>query len=129
MSDAVKSNSVSERHSCRDLNRLERVGETLHATLNVLAVAAPGWVRVNIPSEWGDRYGKRVDEWRLPEKEKDREIYIQMVGQDGATLLDAVWSEEAPSWMRSLPAVETLRRIWLQRFRQTPGGLVGGGHG
>ena len=66
----------------RDLNRLERVGETLHATLNVLAVAAPGWVRVNIPTEWGDRYGKRVDEWRLPEKEKDREIYIQMVGQD-----------------------------------------------
>jgi hypothetical protein len=25
---------------------LERVGETLHATLNVLAVAAAGWVRV-----------------------------------------------------------------------------------
>jgi transposase len=39
----------------RDLNRLERVGETLHATLNVLAVAAPEWVRVNIPSEWVDR--------------------------------------------------------------------------
>jgi hypothetical protein len=100
----------------RDLNRLERVGETLHATLNVLAVAAAGWVRVNIPTEWDDRYGKRVDEWRLPEKEKDREIYIQMVGQDGAALLDAVWSEEAPGWMRSLPAVETLRRMWVQQF-------------
>src|SRR5262249_56005452 len=98
------------------LNRLERVGERLHATLHVLAVAAPGWVRVNIPSEWGDRYGKRVDEWRLPEKEKDREIYIQMVGQDGAALLDAVWSEEAPGWMRSLPAVETLRRMLFQHF-------------
>jgi hypothetical protein len=41
-------------------------------------------VRVNIPTEWDDRYGKRVDEWRLPEKEKDREIYIQMVGQNEA---------------------------------------------
>jgi transposase len=108
----------------RDLNRLERVGETLHATLNVLAVAAPGWVSVNIPSEWVDRYGKRVDEWRLPEKEKDREIYIQMVGQDGAALLDAVWSEEAPGWMRSLPAVETLRRMWLQHFMVAEGAVI-----
>jgi transposase len=108
----------------RDLNRLERVGETLHATLNVLAVAAPGWVSVNIPSDWVDRYGKRVDEWRLPEKEKDREIYIQMVGQDGATLLDAVWSEEAPGWMRSLPAVETLRRMWVQQFMVAEGAVL-----
>src|SRR5262249_46931707 len=82
------------------------------------------WVRVNIPSEWGDRYGKRVDEWRLPEKEKDREIYIQMVGQDGAALLDAVWSEEAPGWMRSLPAVETLRRMWVQQFMVAEGAVL-----
>lgn len=55
----------------RDLNRVERVGETLHAALNVLAVAAPDWVRVNIPAEWVDRYGKRVDEMRLPAEEKE----------------------------------------------------------
>ena len=100
----------------RDLNRLERVGETLHATLNVLAVAAPEWVRVNIPNEWVDRYGKRVDEWRLPEETKDRDALTQMIGKDGATLLDALWSEVSPGWMRSLPAVETLRRVWVQQF-------------
>jgi transposase len=65
-----------------------------------------------------------VDEWRLPEKEKDREIYIQMVGQDGAALLDAVWSEEAPGWMRSLPAVETLRRMWVQQFMVEEGTVL-----
>ena len=107
----------------RDLNRLERVGETLHATLNVLAVAAPEWVRVNIPTEWVDRYGKRVDEWRLPEEAKDRDAYAQMIGKDGATLLDALWSEVAPGWMRSLPAVETLRRVWVQQFGPTGGNL------
>jgi transposase len=100
----------------RDLNRLERVGETLHATLNVLAVAAPEWVSANVPSEWVDRYGKRVDEWRLPEKAKDRGAYAQMTGNDGATLLDALWSEAASAWMRSLPAVETLRRMWVEQF-------------
>jgi len=61
----------------RDLNRLERVGETLHAALNVLAVAAPEWVSANVPTEWVDRYGKRMDDARLPEKAKDRDTYAQ----------------------------------------------------
>jgi hypothetical protein len=100
-------NSKSSNLNGFQLNRVERIGETLHATLNVLAVAAPEWVRVNIPNEWVDRYGKRVDEWRLPEEQKDREIYAQMVGRDGAALLEALWSEETPEWIRSLPAVET----------------------
>ena len=100
----------------RDLNRLERVGQTLHATLNVLAVAAPEWVSANVPTAWVDRYGKRVDESRLPGEAKDRDAYAQMIGKDGATLIDALWSEAAPGWMRSLPAVETLRRMWVQQF-------------
>jgi transposase len=113
---AQRTDSTHVLAAVRDLNRVERVGETLHATLNVLAVAAPEWVRINIPEEWVDRYGKRVDEWRLPEKEKNRGIFIRMVGQDGAALLDALWSEESPGWMRSLPAVETLRCTWVQQF-------------
>jgi len=43
----------------RDLNRLERVVETLRATLNVLATVAPDWVRAQIPAEWVDRYARR----------------------------------------------------------------------
>jgi transposase len=105
----------------RDLNRLERVGQTLHATLNVLAIAAPEWVSVNVPTEWVDRYGKRVDDTRLPEKAKDRDAYAQMIGNDGATLIDALWSEAASGWMRSLPAVETLRRMWVQQFMYVDG--------
>ena len=59
---------------------------------------------------------KRVDDSRLPEKAKDRDAYAQLIGNDGATLLDALWSEVAPGWMRSLPAVETLRRVWVEQF-------------
>lgn len=108
----------------RDLNRVERVGETLHATLNVLATAAPEWTLVNIPKEWAERYGKRVDEWRLPEKQKDRENYTQMVGRDGSVLLDVLWSEETPIWMRSIPAVDTLRRTWVQQFKTIEGVML-----
>lgn len=46
----------------RGLNRLERVGETLRAALNDLAVVAPDWLQSLAPSEWYQRYGRRVHE-------------------------------------------------------------------
>jgi len=100
----------------RDLNRLERVVETLRAALNVLATVDPDWVLANIPAEWVDRYGKRVEEYRLPTDEKEREKFAEQVGRDGNALLDAIWSEETPAWMRSIPRIETLRRVWVQDF-------------
>ena len=39
----------------RVLNRLERVGETLRAALNSLAVVAPAWVQALAPPAWYDR--------------------------------------------------------------------------
>jgi transposase len=48
----------------RDLNRLERVVETLRAALNRLATIDPEWVHATIPAEWGDRYGHRAEEYR-----------------------------------------------------------------
>src|SRR5262245_10662173 len=39
----------------RVLNRLERVGETLRAALNSLAIVAPAWVQALAPPEWYER--------------------------------------------------------------------------
>ena len=105
----------------RDLNRLERVVETLRSALNVLATVEPDWVRANIPSEWVDRYGQRAEENRLPAGEKEREEFAELVGRDGYALLDAIWSVDAPEWLRSVPAVETLRQVWVQSFQLTEG--------
>ena len=100
----------------RDLNRLERVVETLRAALNVLATVAPAWVRANIPAEWVDRYRHRAEDYHLPAEEKARETLAERVGVDGHALLAALWSPEAPEWMRAIPAVETLRRVWVHNF-------------
>ena len=107
----------------RNLNRLERVSETLRAALNVLAAVAPDWVRSQIPAEWVERYGKRAEEYALPSGEKQRQALAEQVGRDGDALLAALWSEEAPTWMRALPAVETLRQVWIDSFLPTPDGL------
>jgi transposase len=47
----------------RDLNRLERMVETLRVALNVLATVDPDGVLANIPAEWVDRYGQRAEEY------------------------------------------------------------------
>jgi transposase len=100
----------------RDLNRLERGIETLRAALNALATAVPGWVRLQVPASWVDAYGQRTDERRLPATEKEREQRAEAVGRDGYTLLDALDRPESPVWLRTIPALETLRQVWIQSF-------------
>lgn len=107
----------------RELNRLERVVETLRAALNVLSTVEPNWVRTNIPSEWMERYGQRAEAGRLPTNDKEREAFAEVVGRDGYALLDAIWSADAPEWMRAMPAVETLRQVWVQSFLPVEAGV------
>ena len=39
-----------------------------------------------------------------------------MIGADGHHLLAAVYAPTAPAGLADLPAVETLRRVWVQQF-------------
>jgi transposase len=100
----------------RTLNRIECVGETLRHALEVLATVAPQWLQPLIKPEWLDRYGLRVDEFRLPSKPAERSAMTETIGQDGRALLSALYAPETPSWMHSIPAVETLRQVWVQQF-------------
>jgi transposase len=38
------------------------------------------------------------------------------LGQDGVTLLNAIYAANAPAYLRTTPAVETLRRMWIQQY-------------
>jgi Transposase DDE domain len=98
------------------LNRLELVGETLRHTLDVLAVAAPGWLRVRTPAAWFDRYGQRLTEYRLPRGEAARTALAEQIGTDGRRLLAMLDDPGAPAGLGQLPAVRTLRRVWLEEF-------------
>jgi hypothetical protein len=80
------------------------VGETLRATLNALATEAPEWVRGFAPAEWYERYGRRIEESRLPRGKAAREEYARTVGADGFTLLEALEAQSAPAGLKSLPA-------------------------
>lgn len=107
----------------RTLNRIETVGETLRMALNAVAAAAPGWLRAVAPPEWFDRYGRRVEEERLPKGLAARYAYAATIGADGAFLFAALSAPEAPAWLRQIPAVEVLRQVWLQQYMTERGRL------
>lgn len=110
----------------RVLTRLERVGETLRATLNALAMVAPEWLQAVAPPEWYEHYGHRVEQYRLPQSEKGRTERAAEIAADGQRLLSAV--DAAPEPLRpvltALPAVQVLRRVWTEQYVEKKGRLV-----
>ncbi len=106
----------------RGLNRLELVGETMRHALDVLSTVAPEWLQGRVRPEWVERYVRRLDDHRLPKSKEARQAEGEKIGADGQELLDAIYSKDAPSWLRELPAVETLRKVWMQNyFREQDG--------
>ncbi len=104
------------------LNRLECVGETLRHALNVLATAVPDWLGAQVPVSWFERYARRFEEYRLPPKKEDRYVLAEQIGADGLQLLELIDTQKEWSWLHELPAVQILRRVWIQQFYASESG-------
>lgn len=100
----------------RELDQLEVVGETLRYTLDTLAMVAPDWLRAQLKPEWVERYGQRVDEYRLPKGKSERQTLLKLIGQDGQALLEAIEKTEGQSWLQEVPAVKLLKQVWGQQY-------------
>ena len=107
----------------RTLNRLERVGETLRAALNELAVMAPEWLQAVAPPEWYLRYKRRVENYHLPKTDAAREELARVIAADGERLLAAVDAATDQPLLTQLPTVLTLRRLWAEQYVGEPGQL------
>jgi len=100
----------------RTLHRLECVLETLRLVLNRLAAVDPDWLQARVPEVWYERYATRAEHFRLPKEMSKRRALAETAGTDGFQLLAWLAAPETPLSLRALPAVEVLRRIWLQQF-------------
>jgi transposase len=112
----ARSDSTHVLARLRSLNRLELAGESIRAALEALAAAAPAWLTGVIDEQWAGVYGSRIDDLRLPPSEAKRAALAREYGRDGYRLLEAVYAAGAPVWLRELPAVGALRRIWVQQY-------------
>jgi transposase len=99
-----------------DLHLLELVTETLRAALDDLAAVVPDWLRGIARPAWFERYGRRVEDYRLPKRREEREALALKVGADGFTLLDALDAPAAPAAARGVPMVQTLRDVWRVHY-------------
>ena len=107
----------------RAFNRVACVAETMRHALDILAGVAPEWLHAHSQPTWLARYGRRIEDDRLPKGESQRQAYARAVGLDGYALLDAIDAEDAPAWLREVPAVKTLRRIWGQHYYRGSEGM------
>jgi transposase len=107
----------------RTLNRLERVGETLRAALNEVASVAPEWLQALAPPAWYERYGRRVENYRLPKTEAARGALAAEIGADGRRLLGAIDAAADQPELTRLPKVEVLRRVWAAQYAEEEGRL------
>lgn len=100
------------------LHRLELVGQALYRVLDLLAQVAPDWLQQQAPKEWYERYRYPITDYRLPKAEAERQELAEMIACDGAFLLRQIYREDTPEFLRTVPAVEALRRIWIQNCYQ-----------
>jgi len=100
----------------RSMNRLERVGETLRAALNSLAVAAPDWLREVADPEWFGRYGSRIENFNLPKTEASRQKLAAVIGSDGRKLPHAIHASDVRAQLEKPEAVSLLGRVWDEQF-------------
>ena len=107
----------------RALNRVELVAETMRHALTVLATMAPAWLRAHGRPEWVKRYERRPEDDGLPSKQKERHALAETIGQDGLEVLVAVDADDAPPWLRQIPALRVLRAVWMQNYLPTETGL------
>jgi transposase len=105
----------------RAINRVVCVGETLRAALNTLAEVAPEWLRSFAPDEWYERYAHRIEEYRLPKAQAKRTAVVETIGADGYALLEAIDTLPELNCLHHVPAVEILRRVWVQQFELIDG--------
>lgn len=104
-----------------DLHLLELVAETLRAALDDLAAVVPDWVRAVAQPAWFERYGRRVEDYRLPKSQKEREALALEIGADGFVLLDALDASDAPAPAREVAMVHTLRDVWRVHYARDDG--------
>ena len=59
----------------------------------------------------------------MPKTDAARKAFAAVIGADGQALLQAIDAASAQPWLRELPAVQTLRRVWAEQYIEVNGTL------
>jgi transposase len=57
----------------------------------------------------------------MPKTDAARQAFAAVIGADGQVLLQALDAVSAQPWLREIPAVQTLRRVWTEQYLEVNG--------
>ena len=98
------------------LNRLECVHETLRLALEQVAELEPEWLQAQVPVEWYEWYGRRLDASQMAKSAAEQARWQVRIGESGRQLLLAVQDVRTPAYLRQLPALRLLQCVWIQQY-------------
>ncbi len=107
----------------RSLNRGERVGETLGAARNQVAILAPDWLQALASPPGYNRSGCRVENDHRPQTQGARHELACVIAADGERLLTASEAVTDQPWLTQIASVLTLRRLGAEPDPGQPGQL------
>ena len=116
-----RSDSTHVLAQARSLSNLECVGETLRAALNDLARIDAEWLAQHISAEWLERYGHRIENYRLPKADSQRRALAEQIGADGLHLLQALEQAGTAAKLQTVESVQVLRQVWQQYYKVREG--------
>ena len=117
----ARTDSTHVLGALRILSKWERTAETMRAALNALASVDPEWLTEHADPEWFERYGRRIEDQKLPKGKEAREEHLKTVGADGMRLLAHIDYPHTPEVLKELAEVEILRRLWEQHYETSDG--------
>jgi transposase len=100
----------------QSLNRLECVHEALRLALEQVAELEPEWLQAQVPVAWYEWYGRRLAASQMAKSTAEKERWQVRIGESGWQLLLAVQDARTPAYLRQLPALQLLQRVWLQQY-------------
>ena len=69
-----------------------------------------------VPPHWYERYGRRIENYRLPKTEAARLALAAEIGADGQQLLGMLNAATEQPELAQMPAVRVLRQVWAAQY-------------
>lgn len=104
-------------------NRTEEIINCMNNAIEATAASQPEWLRSIALPHWYERYYRKSGSMRIPNMSQQIESLVQIIGEDGAHLLNVI-DNSGPPALAGLPEIRVLRRQWQWQFESDGSGRV-----
>ncbi|MBX9724757.1 MAG: IS1182 family transposase [Candidatus Obscuribacterales bacterium] len=115
-----RTDSTHVLSAARSMTRVELILEAMRHCLDVLSDIVPEFV-LNVSTKFlmAQAYELRGLAFRIPKKENQRKELAEKLGKDAVLVLSRIDGDESLGFLKKVPAVLTLRRVFAEQFEDS----------